>query len=331
MNSVHASKNGKTSGKSKGIKSKAGQTHYADTHLVNGSATEGQQNGHANGESILPADPKLSTEPHLNGCVTNGTVPDAICGGIADLNGVDNLQHISDQLNSALKLNSLLDANASNEEDKSTWSQSPRSNEGDSISNCASNEKETEAGATAAIASSATTADLLGLRDGESLIRTGGPEGEEVEICGYKDESDLPGIIALITKDLSEPYSIYTYRYFIHNWPQLCFKARLRCSPDTFIGAIVCKLDVHRVARRGYIAMLAVHSTYRRHKIGRTLVKYAIASMIQQGCDEVVLETEVTNKAAMRLYEQFGFVRDKRLHRYYLNGVDAFRLKLWLT
>jgi len=43
-----------------------------------------------------------------------------------------------------------------------------------------------------------------------------------------------------------------------------------------------------------------------------------------------VLETEVTNKAALRLYENLGFVHDKRLFRYYLNGVDALRLKLWL-
>jgi N-alpha-acetyltransferase 30 len=39
----------------------------------------------------------------------------------------------------------------------------------------------------------------------------------------YKDETQMPLIINLITKDLSEPYSIYTYRYFIHNWPDLCF------------------------------------------------------------------------------------------------------------
>ena len=65
------------------------------------------------------------------------------------------------------------------------------------------------------------------------------------------------------------------------------FQARLKSAPDVFVGAIVCKLDVHRVARRGYIAMLAVHSDYRRLKIGRTLVRYAIDSMIAQGCDEV--------------------------------------------
>ena len=45
---------------------------------------------------------------------------------------------------------------------------------------------------------------------------------------------------------------------------------------------------------------------------------------------QVVLETEITNQAALRLYENLGFVRDKRLFRYYLNGVDALRLKLWL-
>lgn len=47
-------------------------------------------------------------------------------------------------------------------------------------------------------------------------------------------------------------------------------------------------------------------------------------------CFQVVLETEITNKPALRLYENLGFVRDKRLFRYYLNGVDALRLKLWL-
>lgn len=44
-----------------------------------------------------------------------------------------------------------------------------------------------------------------------------------VEIRAYHDESDLPEIITMIAADLSEPYSIYVYRYFIHQWPGLCF------------------------------------------------------------------------------------------------------------
>lgn len=97
------------------------------------------------------------------------------------------------------------------------------------------------------------------------------------------------------------------------------------------VGAIVCKLDIHRkVIKRGYIAMLAVDVKYRKRKIGSNLVRQAIQAMVEDDADEVVLETEITNRPALRLYENLGFVRDKRLFRYYLNGVDALRLKLWL-
>ena len=33
----------------------------------------------------------------------------------------------------------------------------------------------------------------------------------------------LPAIRALISKDLSEPYSIYVYRYFLYQWGHLCY------------------------------------------------------------------------------------------------------------
>lgn len=43
---------------------------------------------------------------------------------------------------------------------------------------------------------------------------------------------------------------------------------------------------------------------------------------------KVALEAEVSNKGALALYGRLGFIRAKRLHHYYLNGMDAFRLKL---
>lgn len=55
---------------------------------------------------------------------------------------------------------------------------------------------------------------------------TGANQSQEVAYVHYESELQMPGIMRLITKDLSEPYSIYTYRYFIHNWPQLCFLVR---------------------------------------------------------------------------------------------------------
>ncbi|XP_054707080.1 uncharacterized protein LOC129216888 [Uloborus diversus] len=160
------------------------------------------------------------------------------------------------------------------------------------------------------------------------LLEQGAESDVNITYLGYDSECQMPDIMRLIQKDLSEPYSIYTYRYFIHNWPKLCFLAQ---HGNKCVGAIVCKLDVHKKhSRRGYIAMLAVDEKYRKRKIGSNLVLKAIHAMVQDNADEVVLETEITNKPALRLYENLGFVRDKRLFRYYLNGVDALRLKLWL-
>lgn len=102
----------------------------------------------------------------------------------------------------------------------------------------------------------------------------------------------------------------------------------------TLIGVIICKLEVHAshspATRRGYIAMLAVASGYRGHGIATALVRRAIDAMAARKADEIVLETEETNEPAMRLYEQLGFLRSKKLHRYYLNGNSAYRLVLML-
>lgn len=76
--------------------------------------------------------------------------------------------------------------------------------------------------------------------------------------------------------------------------------------------------------------MLAVSSAYRGQGIATALVKMAIDAMASRNADEVVLETEETNTAAMRLYERLGFLRSKKLHRYYLNGNSAYRLVLLL-
>jgi len=179
--------------------------------------------------------------------------------------------------------------------------------------------------------SSTSTEDdkVSGLLSNVSIQEGSSSDPPQISFIQYQDETQMPLIMKLIQKDLSEPYSIYTYRYFIHNWPNLCFLAMT--GGGECVGAIVCKLDLHKkVSRRGYIAMLAVDSNFRKLKIGSTLVKKAIEAMIDDEADEVVLETEITNKPALKLYENLGFVRDKRLFRYYLNGVDASRLKLWL-
>lgn len=70
-------------------------------------------------------------------------------------------------------------------------------------------------------------------------LEIGGDSGTCIKLKNYENEKDMPEIMQLITKDLSEPYSIYTYRYFIHNWPNLCFLVsisflKIPCKFDNF-------------------------------------------------------------------------------------------------
>ncbi|KAI5021561.1 N-alpha-acetyltransferase MAK3 [Hordeum vulgare subsp. vulgare] len=151
--------------------------------------------------------------------------------------------------------------------------------------------------------------------------------GAEIAYVSYGGEQHLPLVMSLVDAELSEPYSIFTYRYFVYLWPQLTLLA-FDAKDGKCVGTVVCKMGEHRGAFRGYIAMLVVLKPYRGRGIATELVTRAIRVMMDSGCEEVTLEAEVTNKGALALYGRLGFIRAKRLYRYYLNGVDAFRLKL---
>ncbi|WWC57630.1 uncharacterized protein I303_100162 [Kwoniella dejecticola CBS 10117] len=156
-------------------------------------------------------------------------------------------------------------------------------------------------------------------------------KGDELFYRRYKDEeSDLPYMMRLVEQELSEPYNVYTFRYFLIDWPNLAFLV----FPSTLhstqpIATIICKQDSHRgKTNRGYIAMLSVDRAWRRRGIASKLIEIAIDEMTRQGAHEVVLETEYDNAPSLALYDRLGFLREKRLHRFYSNGKDAFRLIL---
>ena len=54
-----------------------------------------------------------------------------------------------------------------------------------------------------------------------TLVIKDNDQDKEITFIQYESEDQLPDLVALITVDLSEPYSVYTYRYFLHNWPHL--------------------------------------------------------------------------------------------------------------
>eukprot|EP00560_Eucampia_antarctica_P009066 CAMPEP_0197827814 /NCGR_PEP_ID=MMETSP1437-20131217/4516_1 /TAXON_ID=49252 ORGANISM="Eucampia antarctica, Strain CCMP1452" /NCGR_SAMPLE_ID=MMETSP1437 /ASSEMBLY_ACC=CAM_ASM_001096 /LENGTH=264 /DNA_ID=CAMNT_0043428807 /DNA_START=16 /DNA_END=808 /DNA_ORIENTATION=- len=211
-------------------------------------------------------------------------------------------------------------------------------------------------------------------------------EIDGIKFVNYRDESDLASVMALVGRDLSEPYSSLHTVIFLNQFPDLCIlavptrnKQQGSVSDDNNdenkheeistepIGCVVCKVDEEespyypnvydgnnsigdtdkmmtnnscgsqqsttcksKTTLSGYMAMLAVDTSYRKSGIGTALVKRAVRRMRKRGCSSVTLETEVSNKAAIRLYEdRLGFVREELLVRYYLNWGDAYRLRLW--
>ena len=132
----------------------------------------------------------------------------------------------------------------------------------------------------------------------------------------------------LCAANLSEPYSVFTYRYFVNNWPYLTYLAMDKKNGMKCVGLIVAQLKKNM---EGYIAMLVVDQSQRRKGLGTKLVHRSISKMIKLGADLVMLETEVDNFAALKLYQKMGFVKDYKYRNYYLNGNGAYRLKLWLN
>ena len=64
------------------------------------------------------------------------------------------------------------------------------------------------------------------------LVIKDNDEDREIDFIQYQSEDQLPDLVALITVELSEPYSVYTYRYFLHNWPHLSHLVSKQGSKD---------------------------------------------------------------------------------------------------
>lgn len=104
-----------------------------------------------------------------------------------------------------------------------------------------------------------------------------------------------------------------------------------RTREGRLVGVVIGRVDLHKRGLRAYIGMLAISPSHRRLHIARTLsLQFIHTSRHKYKVVEIVLEAEVRNTGALKLYEGLGFVRDKWLGGYYASGEDAYRLKLFL-
>lgn len=71
------------------------------------------------------------------------------------------------------------------------------------------------------------------------------------------------------------------------------------------------------------ILNIAVSPKFRRQGIARAMMAWVLEDGRRQGCTEVFLDVRVSNLAAIKLYEFFGFSAIRTRKRYYRNGEDA--------
>lgn len=118
-------------------------------------------------------------------------------------------------------------------------------------------------------------------------------------------------------------------------WSRLAMAAELDAIGDTRTVFVAVEPNVAIgfaillvVAETADVPRVAVAPAHRRRGVGSTLLAAVIAAAERAGCEEVLLEVDVGNVAASRLYRKHGFVEISSRPRYYPDGADALVMRL---
>lgn len=84
-------------------------------------------------------------------------------------------------------------------------------------------------------------------------------------------------------------------------------------------GVVVGYVGSQTVLGEADMMNLAVHPDYRRAGVGRQLVQELVSRLKERGSYILMLEVRASNKPAIALYDQLGFVQVGRRPNYYRN------------
>lgn len=117
---------------------------------------------------------------------------------------------------------------------------------------------------------------------------------------------------------LSYP-SPWKYEHFLseiegrHSWPYVAVAGG-------WVIGYVCLMSLFEEAQ---ILNIAVAPEQRGRGVARLLLERAVEQALEQGAEVMTLEVRVSNRAAIALYEQFGFKRTGIRAGYYESTEDA--------
>ncbi|RKP09444.1 acyl-CoA N-acyltransferase [Thamnocephalis sphaerospora] len=119
----------------------------------------------------------------------------------------------------------------------------------------------------------------------------------------------------------TETYNISFYLQYLARWPNLFYAAE---APDgTIEGYIMGKTEGRGKEWHGHVTAVTVAPEYRRVGLAGRLMDI-LEDISENVCDGyfVDLFVRVSNSAAIKMYEKFGYVVYRRVLEYY-SGIDG--------
>ncbi len=134
-------------------------------------------------------------------------------------------------------------------------------------------------------------------------------------------EDDLEAVLAIECDSFPRPWSRNNFLDELkcdHSFPLVA-----QDPEGTIIGYIIPMLFLDE----GHILNVAVARDSRGKGVGRMLVEKVLGECRKGGTSFVALEVRVSNRSAIALYRNLGFVEKGRRKRYYENSEDAILME----
>ena len=139
---------------------------------------------------------------------------------------------------------------------------------------------------------------------------------------------DLNAIVSINRKSLPENYPVAYFIDLIQSWKAT---SCVGIYENKVVGYTILRLENQRSFfsrhvnyTRGHIISVAVLDEIRRKGIASAMMRHVMEKTREVGGIEVIeLEVRESNVGAIKLYENFGFIKAKILERYYADGESA--------
>lgn len=134
----------------------------------------------------------------------------------------------------------------------------------------------------------------------------------------------------MTTEDIPEVYAIECQAFSLP-WSENALQSELTSNPVARYLVAVTKDEIvgyagiHIILDEGHITNIAVKNTLRKQGVGKQLLHALMQYAANLGVGYITLEVRVSNEAAIKLYQNAGFMKVHVRKRYYEdNGEDAY-------